>query len=326
MRADRLLSLLILLQTRGRMTARELAGELEVSQRTVYRDIDALSAAGVPVYAERGAGGGCALLEDYRTTLTGLTDAEIKALFMLNIPAPLIELGISDELKSGLLKLAAALPDYRYGEQLRVRQRFHLDSTWWFQADEPVPHLQALHRAVWEDRTVRLTYRQFFGAEVVTLAEPYSLVAKAGVWYVVCAQDGSLRVHRVSDLLEVELCEEGFQRSADFDLAAFWDEWCRTYENNRPRYPVTVRIAPELVPYLTRYFGERVRRIVAESMPDEQGWLTLPLHFETFVEARTRLLGLGRAVEVLEPTALRLSIIDFASQIVAFYQDEPTAI
>jgi predicted DNA-binding transcriptional regulator YafY len=141
MRADRLISLLMFLQTRGRMTAQELAKELEVSERTVYRDIKALSTAGVPIYTMRGPGGGCALLDSYRTDLTGLTDDEVRALFMLSIPAPLAELGVSQELEAALLKLSAALPAARRYEENRVRQRILLDSIPWFHPHEPVPHL-----------------------------------------------------------------------------------------------------------------------------------------------------------------------------------------
>lgn len=145
MRADRLLSLLMLLQIRGRMTARELAKELEVSERTIYRDIDALSIAGVPVYGEPGPEGGYALVDSYRTNLTGLTEGEVRALFMLSIPAPLADLGVSHELRAALPKLSAALPNARRRDEERVRQRFHLDSTWWRQGEERVPHLQTIH-------------------------------------------------------------------------------------------------------------------------------------------------------------------------------------
>src|SRR5512147_2861952 len=152
MRADRLLSLLMLLQARGRMTAQELARELEVSERTIYRDINALSASGVPVYAESGPGGGCALLDSYRTNLTGLTADEARALFMLSIPAPLDQLGVGQELRAALLKLSAALPSSRRPDEERARQRIHIDSLAWFQGEDPVPHLHTLQQAVWQDR------------------------------------------------------------------------------------------------------------------------------------------------------------------------------
>jgi predicted DNA-binding transcriptional regulator YafY len=226
MRADRLLSILMLLQARGKLTAEQLAAELEVSVRTIYRDLDALSAAGVPVYAERGPGGGCALLDSYRTTLTGLTQDEVRALFMLSIPAPLAELGVGQELRAALFKLAAALPASRRGDEERVRRRIHLDSVAWFQTNEPVPYLHTIQRAVWDDRRLDLVYRLPFDARGQWRVEPYGLVAKASTWYLVCTHGGHIRALRVSHVLDARLVDEPFQRPADFDLAAFWRAWC----------------------------------------------------------------------------------------------------
>jgi predicted DNA-binding transcriptional regulator YafY len=317
MRADRLLSLLIMLQTRGRMTARALAAEFEVSVRTIYRDIEALSMAGIPVYAERGPGGGCALLDSYRTNLTGLTDDEVRALFMLSIPTPLADLGVSQELKAALLKLAAALPAHLREDERSVRQRIHLDPTGWSKNDEPVPHLATIHQAVWQDRQLHLTYRRPFPMrdQVERLVNPYGLVAKAGCWYLVAAYHGQVYPYRLSHVLGVRLLD-------DFDLVDFWRAWCATYEHNQPSYPVTVRIAPELLPWLPLHFGDHIRDQIAQAdPPDADGWIVLPLRFERLETARERLLGFGRAVEVLDPLALRLSLIDFAEQIVAFYRD-----
>ncbi len=320
MRADRLLSMLMLLQARGRMTAQKLAEELEVSERTIYRDIDALSAAGVPVYGERGPEGGYALLDSFRTNLTGLTEGEVRALFMLSIPAPLTELGVSRELKAALLKLAAALPDAHRHDEARARQRFFLDSTWWFQGEEPAPHLQTVHQAVWHDRRLLVTYRLPFAIEVEHVVDPYGLVAKAGVWYLVYASNDRVRAYRVSRLLDVRLLDKSFERPADFDLAAFWSEWCAEREKGRSHYPVTVRIAPNFISYLPRHFGETIRHAIARAgPPDEEGWITLQLPFERLEAARDRILGFGGAVEVLEPRALRKSVLDFATQIVALY-------
>jgi predicted DNA-binding transcriptional regulator YafY len=321
MRADRLLSLLMLLQTRGRMTAKHLAGELEVSERTIYRDIDALSIAGVPVYAERGPGGGCALLDSYRTSLTGLNEDEVRALFMLSIPAPLSDLGVGEELRAALLKLSAALPAGQHNGE-RARQRIHLDSVWWFQAEESSPHLQVIHQAVWQDRRIRLTYRLPFDTQVERLVDPYGLVAKTSVWYLVCGRDDHIRVQRVSDVVDVQLTGETFERPPGFDLARFWGEWCRSYEDNRPCYPVTARVSPEFVSALPQYFGRRLPDLTQVEPPDDAGWITMILPFETFWDARRAVLSFGRAVEVLEPVALRLSVIDLAQQIVAFYGDE----
>lgn len=320
MRADRLLSMLMLLQARGQMTAEQLAAELEVSVRTIYRDLDALSAAGVPVYAERGPGGGCALLEDYRTTLTGLNQDEVRALFMLSIPAPLAELGVSGELKAALRKLAAALPAARRDDEARARQRFHLDPAGWAEEPEPVPHLRTLHRAVWQDRCLDLVYRLPFDARAEWHVEPYGLVAKAGTWHLVCRRDGGLRVLRVARIVDAALGKTTFRRPPDFDLAAFWAAWCAEVEASRPSYRATVRVAPQLVPWLPHYFGAQVRdQMAGADRPDREGWIPLTVFFESLEEARDRLLAFGGAVEVLAPRALRASVADYAAQIVAVY-------
>lgn len=324
MRADRLLSLLMLLQTRGRMTARALAKELEVSERTIYRDIDALSIAGVPVYGEAGREGGFALLDHYRTQLTGLNEGEVRALFMLSIPAPLAELGVDQELKTALLKLAAALPGASRSEQERVRQRFHLDSTWWRQGEAPVPHLQTVHQAVWQDRRLSITFRPLLNVEIEQCVDPYGLVAKAGVWYLVCARKGQLRVHRVADLLSARVADDPFERPKGFDLVAFWNTWCAQREQSDINFPVLVRVAPGFIPYLPVYFGNRLRpRIDQAGPPDAEGWIRLELSFESLEQARDRLLGFGRGIEVLAPRALRRSILDYAKQIEALYTPEP---
>ncbi|MBN1641408.1 MAG: WYL domain-containing protein [Anaerolineae bacterium] len=316
MRADRLLSIMMLLQSRGRMTARQLAEELEVSTRTIYRDIDALSGAGIPVYGDRGPEGGYALLDSYRTHLTGLTADEVRALFMLTIPAPLVELGVDDDVRAALRKLAAALPDARRGAEAAARQRIHIDAVWWSQGQEPVPHLRTLHEAVWQDRVVDVRLRQPFGAPAVIErpVEPYGLVAKAGVWHLVCGRSGRVRVYRVSSLVDVRLTGASFARPPGFDLAAFWRAWCAAEERRRAEFQVTVRVAPELVAWLSHTFG-----VGAAAAPDGEGGVTLQLGFESLAAARERLLGLGRAVEVLEPDALRLSVVDFARQIVDLY-------
>jgi len=304
------------------MTAGQLAGELEVSERTIYRDIDALSVAGVPVYGERGPEGGYALLDSYRTRLTGLTENEVRALFMLSIPAPFAELGVDDELRAAMRKLSAALPDRSRGAEARVRQRVHVDSVWWAQGDDPVPHLRALHDAVWQDRVVRIRYRQPFGTPAVLerAVDPYGLVVKAGLWYLVYARQGRLRVIRVSRLQDVELTPATFERDAGFDLSAFWREWCAEGERQRTDYRAVVRVAPELLQWLPHYFGERIRAAMAEAgPPDGEGWIRLELGFESLPAARERILGFGRAMEVLEPRALRLGVADFARQVVQLY-------
>jgi predicted DNA-binding transcriptional regulator YafY len=321
-RADRLLSILLLLQARGprKLTAGQLAAELEVSERTIYRDIDALSTAGVPVYGEAGPAGGYALLDSYRTTLTGLTDVELRALFMLNIPDALADLGLNQPLRSALLKLSAALPAARRGDEERVRQRFYLDSAWWRQDEEPLPFLTALYQAVWLDRRAWLAYRiEPLGIDITQLVEPCALVAKAGVWHLVAAVEGMLRVFRLSALSDVRLAEEGFQRPPDFDLEAFWRGWCSEQEQGRDRFVAAVRVAPHFAPELIRRLGEQARRCLAAGSTDAAGWTTLELHFESLEAARERILSFGGGMEVLEPPALRWSVQDYVAQIAALY-------
>ena len=320
MRADRLLSLLMLLQTRGKLSARALAQELEVSERTIYRDIEALERAGVPLYSEQGRDGGYGLVDRYRTSLTGLSEGEVRALFMLSIPAPLAELGVTRELRGALLKLAAALPDARRGDEAQVRQRFYLDAVGWASEGGPTPHLHVVHHAVWHDRRLVLTYRPPFSAEVKLTVDPYGLVVKAGVWYLVYAHRGRVSARRLAELLDVRDAGEPFVRAPAFDLQAFWQGWCAERVELGAAYKVRVRVAPDAVAWLPIYLGSGSREAPAVVGPAEpEGWVTFDLSFRHLEEARSRLLALGGAVEVLAPDALRLSIADFGRRIAAVY-------
>ena len=319
MRADRLLSLLMLLQSRGRMTARQLARELEVSVRTIYRDIDALTVAGVPVCAEPGPGGGCALIDGYRTRLTGLTEDEIRALFAISLPSALADLGLGQELRAAFLKLRSALPESRGDLEAWVRQRVYLDWSDQPAADGPVPCLDVIRQGVWEDRRLRLAYRLEIGWYVQQFectVDPYALVARAGVWHLVCKTDGHMRVYRLSRLQRARLLRGHFTRPAEFDVATFWSAWRAGQEERSPAFVVTLRTSPELRGELPQHFGERFR----DPKPDDEGWSTITPAFESFEVARARLLALGGAVEVLAPRSLRLSIADFAAQIASRYE------
>jgi predicted DNA-binding transcriptional regulator YafY len=280
-----------------------------------------LSVAGVPVYGERGPEGGYALLDGYRTSLTGLTAAEIRAFFMLTIPAPLADLGVSADLRAALLKLSAALPAAQRGEEERVRQRFYLDASGWKDSDEDTPHVQTIQQAVWSDRKLAIAYTMPQGIEMEQVVDPLGLVAKAGVWYVVYRHNHSLRARRVSSLRSAVEQAEGFDRPAGFDLAAFWRDWCAVYESNRVRYPVTVRVSPSFLPALTRHMGQSLRPTPAGAAPpDADGWVRVSLSFESLYAARERILACGAGVEVIEPLPLRLSVQDYAQQIVALYE------
>ena len=325
MRADRLLSMLMLLQTRGRLTAHQLASELEVSERTIYRDVTALNSAGVPVYTEGGHGGGISLVESYRTDLTGLRPEEAQALSMLNIPEPLIRLGVGQELKSALLKLSAAIPLSVREKQAQARHRIHLDAAWWFQPDEPMPCLHIIQQAVWQDRLLQINYRGDFDTIGEQVVEPYGLVAKASIWYLVFSCEGHTRVRRVSRIVSAAILPQSFGRAVDFDLADFWQKWCADYENDRPYYEVHALVSPSLAPRLPQILrGNQVDMLNTPPAMKRDDWQVITLSFENFENARTRILSFGGAIEVLEPLALRKSVADYAHQIQALYAlEEP---
>jgi predicted DNA-binding transcriptional regulator YafY len=324
MRADRLLAMLMLLQTRERMTARELAAELEVSERTIYRDISALGTAGVPICAERGPGGGVWLIERYRSDLTGLNKDEVQALFMLSIPPALSDLGLDQELKAALLKLSAALPSSLRVDKDRVRQRIHIDpQPWKGQREGPLPHLQAVQQAVWNDRVVFVRYYSVVGQWIGPLEadiHPYGLVARGGNWYLVGYRRDHIAVLRVDYLLDARVTDRACKRPEDFNLVEYWDQWCRESSENRPCFPVIARVSPGVTPSLPKLFGEGIlEQIGGKEQPDSEGWVTLELPFEYHEQALETILPFGGAVEVLEPIALRASIQDYADQILGVY-------
>jgi predicted DNA-binding transcriptional regulator YafY len=315
--------MLMLLQTHRRLTARKLAAELEVSERTIYRDVDALNAAGIPIYTECGPGGGIALIENYQTDLTGLLPQEVHALSMLNIPEALVSLGVDHALKAALLKLAAAIPPSMRASQAQTHNRLHLDASWWFQTDEPMPQLQTIKDAVWQDRLLQITYQGEFNTIGGQVVAPYGLVAKASLWYLVYALAGHLRVRRVARIISAEMLPESFTRPADFDLAGYWQSWCADYEKDRSLFEVKLRVAPSLAGRLPKLLQENLPDLLnTPPMIPETGWQTMTLHFESFEAARTQLMGFGGAVEVLEPLALRISIADYAQQIQRLYDKQ----
>jgi predicted DNA-binding transcriptional regulator YafY len=319
MRADRLLSLMMLLQTRRQMTAEELAAELEVSKRTIYRDIDALSIAGVPVYANCGPGGGYALLDSYRTTLTGLNEDEIRALFMLTIPGPLSDLGVSQQLKAAILKLTSAFTGDHYEHAAYLRQRLHLDAASWFQTDEPTPHLKTIQAAAWQDRQLVLAHRRHNNTVRERTISPYGLVAKASIWYLVAATDQGMRVYRVSRIESVQMTQTHFTRPQDFDLPQFWTDWVIDYNASLPKYPVTLRIGPDLIPVLPYIFGDEIQSLIEQAQPDAAGWRVMDYTFERLEEAQSYVLGMGASVDVIAPAELRINVLKLATEVVAHY-------
>ncbi|MCI4066644.1 WYL domain-containing protein [Micromonospora sp. R77] len=308
MRAGRLVSLLLLLQTRGRLTAQQLADELEVSVRTVYRDVESLSAAGVPVYADRGPAGGYRLLEGYRTRLTGMTAPEAEALFLAGAPGPAADLGLGPVLAAAELKLLAALPDELADRGGRMRHRFHLDAPGWFREPEPTPHLTGLARAVWEDRMVQVRYRRWkTPREVTRVLAPLGVVLKAGRWYLVANCDDEVRTYRVGAVLDLVVRDDRFDRPAEFDLAAYWRTWCDRYERDVYRGEARIRLtvaALEFMPYVFPPAMSRAARAAAGE-PDADGWLETTVPIESVKHGHVELLKLGAEVVVLAPDELR---------------------
>ena len=320
MRADRLISLLMLLQTNGQMTAQELADRLEVSPRTIYRDLDALSIAGVPVYAERGPQGGCSLLESYRTNLTGFTDKEVRALFMFTVPGLLADLGADKASQAAMLKLTAVLPAPFRPAVDKVRERILLDTAVWFQPAEPTPYLSLVQEAVWTDHRLRMTYRRGDGQWVKRLVDPYGLVAKANVWYVVAGMYHTVYTFRVSRIQDAELSDSVFERPSTFHLPDYWKTWCAQFEKQMAQYPVTLRVSPAGVTPIVQLFGEGMVALLTAAPIDEDGWVTINLPFGSMEDACRQLLGLGTAVEVTAPLELRQHLHKSALAVAAAYK------
>jgi predicted DNA-binding transcriptional regulator YafY len=325
MRASRLVSILMVLQTRGRVTARALADRLEVSTRTVYRDIDELCAAGVPVVVERGATGGFELLEGWRTTLTGMTPHEAQSLFLAGLPGPAMELGLADTMASAQLKLLAALPSEWQEEVRHVSRRFHVDLAGWYRRTTPVRHLRALADAVWADRWIAIGYESWEGASDRSL-EPLGLVVKAGEWYLVARShesrrhDAAPRTYRVSNIRTLTV-HGGFSRPKSFDLSAHWAESTRRFEREIHRASARVLLTER---------GRKLLRDASAAVADaidtetsaplasgERLEVTIPI--ESIEHAVGQLLALGTDVEVLDPPALRKALRDAAGAVTAIY-------
>ncbi|MFD8273328.1 helix-turn-helix transcriptional regulator [Streptomyces flaveolus] len=324
MRAARLIKMVLLLQSRPAMTAAELARELEVSERTVTRDAQALSEAGVPVYAERGRAGGYRLIGGYRTRLTGLARGEAEALFLSGVPGALREMGLEDAASAARLKVSAALLPSLRDASRTAAQRFHLDAPSWFREPRTPELLPAVADAVWDDRQLAARYRRG-EEEVVRELEPYGLVLKAGVWYL-CArvpEGGSFRVYRIDRFTAVEPGGERFARDEEFDLPAFWAERAEQFARSILRAEVVVRLSERGVrelPYAVDAPAAR-EALEAAGAPDADGWVTVTVPVESEEVAHTQLRALGPEVEVLAPGELRERFARDARRLDALYRD-----
>jgi predicted DNA-binding transcriptional regulator YafY len=321
MRADRLLSIMLNLQVHRRLTARELARKLEVSERTIHRDMDALTTAGVPVVAERGTGGGWALMEGYRTNLTGLNEAETQTLFLLKPSQLLADLGLNKASDAALIKILAALPTLSRHSVEYARQRIHVDVTNWSRSEESVPQLHTLQEAIWRERKLFFTYGESAECVVERLVDPLGLVAKGSVWYLVAAVDDEIRSYRVSRIRKVKALDEPFVRPPDFDLAAYWEQSSQRFKAHLPRYEATARVHPLILPRL-RYAG-RFAHVEQTGHTDDEGWIHVRLRFDIEEMACEYALSFGSQLEVLEPLALREKVVKMAEGVVNFYANKP---
>jgi predicted DNA-binding transcriptional regulator YafY len=323
MRASRLLSILLLLQARGRMTAEALASEFEVSVRTIYRDVDQLSAADVPIYADRGPSGGFQLLDGYRTKLTGLSPAEAETLSLAGLPGPAAQLGLADVLTAAQLKLSAALPERARANAGRVAARFYLDPVGWFRSADDAKLLPTIANAVWNENCLDVRYRRAEGV-VERRLQPLGLVLKAGVWYLVAQVGDQPRTYRVSNIIDLTVTEQSFKRLKNFDLARFWVTSSRAFETGVYHSNATLRVTARGLAKLGG-LGSSVARAAAETATpaDADGWLRVTIPIESIDRAASGLIALGADAEVVEPSELRERLATTVQELVRLY-DAPT--
>ncbi|MBF6287236.1 YafY family transcriptional regulator [Nocardia cyriacigeorgica] len=321
MRASRLVQLLLLLQTRGRSTAPQLARELEVSVRTVYRDIEALSAAGVPVYTEPGRAGGIELVDGYRTRLTGLTSDEADAVLLAGLPGAAADLGLGTVLATAQLKVLAALPPELRGRATRVAERVHIDAPGWFHRPEETPTLATVADALWHDRRLTIRYARKDRTVERTL-DPLGLVSKAGTWYLVAREGRAVRSYRVGRIVSATPTGETFQRPDDFDLAAHWAASAQEFARSMLRVRARCRIAQSHLGLLRLMNDPAVvtEALASAGPPDADGWVELTVPSESWDVLTTGLLPLGEFAEVLDPPELRARFAATAAGMHALYR------
>ena len=318
MRADRLLSIVLLLQANHQMTSRDLATRLEVSERTIHRDMEALSGAGIPVTAARGLGGGWSLLGDYRTSLTGLNEAEIQSLFLTKPAKLLADLRLEKAADGAALKLLASLPStFRQGAE-RARQRIHVDVSGWSRREEAVPSLPLLQEALWMERKLAIKYERGENCEPVErLISPMGLVAKGSVWYLVGAVDGHVRTYRVSRISQVEVLDEPAPVPVEFNLAEYWEQSASTLQSSAPKYLASFWVSPAVVLRLS--FAGRFARVMETDETDARGWKKVQVGFDVEEMACEYAVSFGPNLEVIEPATLREKVIAMTKATLEFY-------
>ncbi|MEM9951769.1 MAG: YafY family protein [Chloroflexota bacterium] len=312
MRADRLLSIILLLQRHHQMTAQALAQSLGVSERTIYRDIDALSLAGIPVYTKSGPDGGCYLDSHYRGSLNWFTGAELQALLFTGTASPLADLGMASVMDNAVLKLLSLIPERRQAQADLMRQRLYLDSSSWYGETDSTMSLADLKEATWNDLIIEVHYINWNGHEQSRRLAPYSLVYKSNRWYLVAKNLDSeeMRTYRVGRITDVHLTNEIYERDATFDIVAHWETASEAFTTQLPEYPVRLRVKIHMLSYFQTVFIGRF-----DIIEQSEEWLTLDVQYSVFEEALSSVLGLGADVEVIEPLALHDAVLRQAQAI-----------
>lgn len=326
MRSSRLLSILLRLQLRGRVPASALAREFECSVRTVYRDLDALSAAGVPVHAERGRGGGIVLAPGWRTQLTGLTAPEARGVPLAGLAGAARDLGLGTAATDAQLKLLASLPPDSAADAGRIAERFHVDPLPWYHRPEALPLLPQLASAVWEGRRVRLRYESWRApAATDRTLSPLGLVLKGGIWYLVASAGGrgpaaAPRSYRVSGIQELRVLPQPVQRPAGFVLAAHWPQAVAEFEQRLMAGRARVRLSEEGLRILRAVQPAAAEWAQRTQRPSRRaGWFEAELPTEPDAYAARQLLRLGTEVQVLAPASLRASVAREAAAVARQY-------
>jgi predicted DNA-binding transcriptional regulator YafY len=323
MRASRLLAMLMLLQTRGRMPAQAVADAVQVSVRTVYRDVDHLSAAGVPVWAETGRLGGICLQASWRTQLTGLTAPEARSVFLAGLPGPAAELGLGEAMAAAQLKLLAALPPEAQGDAQRIARRFHLDPVDWFRGTAPLPHLHAVADAVWQSRRLALRYESWQRTSD-RVVEPLGLVLKAGTWYVAARSVGrsEVRAYRLAAIESLQTLDENFLPPPGFDLAAWWRESTARFEAGVYTAQARLRVTESGLARLCRFSPAVADAALDTAAPtQDDGWVEVTVPIESIEHAAQEMLRLGPEAEVLAPAALRQAVHHAALRLLRLYDE-----
>lgn len=310
--------MLLMLQAKGRASAREIAASLEVSERTIYRDLDSLSAAGIPVHAERGSRGGIVLADGYRRALTQFRDEEIRALFV-SATDTLADVGLGDNLRRALDKLTGALTDSQRRAAEQTRGRIHIDPRRWKQAAQPRELLSSLRRASAEDRRTVLHYRDRNGKVSERTIDPLGLVAKAGVWYLVARYGSEMRVFRADRMMGLDVLTEHFARPGDFDLNSYWNEWSSAFERSLPGYPVTLHIKPDAIEDVTAYWECDAIGEVTAKQDGRRGWKIYRLLFPGLDVAVAHVMMWGDRVEAIDPPEVRTTVVARATDALRRY-------